>query len=294
MLAELNNYIAGRYGLIKMDGEPRPVYGPDAFRDLGETAYPCFVVDLIDLDIDQRLNRPHIEVFEPSAEQATVQLSGQFAQLLRAQVCGSNAGPFAVVMDECDRLSFRTGHDGAWGDVQTVPFIDGSRDAWEVARSCNYWANGIVATAIAGRLWLETAEPATDLEILDVEHSAHEVLGLTPGVQSYLTRTGPASYTVRKYPTPVILKYQTEILATKRDQYLGLMPLFVNALPDGHWPRVGGQAPHFEFVGGQNLDGLDKPEWRTAFRYDVSQVWLDALTAYQVASILAVEAEFTA
>jgi len=107
---------------------------------------------------------------------------------------------------------------------------------------------------------------------------------------------GPASWTVRPAPTPITLDYQFEAQATIRSQANGLFLMHLEALPmpyrveiEGCWVRIQPH-PHRPVIIEEEDAG--KPVFRMIQRYEVSNVWIDRLTSYEVLSIAGVDPEF--
>jgi hypothetical protein len=304
----INEYIVGRLRQIKMpvvltdpppdplpDPEPIMVYPPDPQRDLGEMQLPCLAVSLIDVRPDVEISKPGHEVFIPSTETVTTTLDEHFGKQLFASIVSSKQEPYQIA-EGADQLRFRVGKANEWQPDQVVTLMQGVRDAWEISRSINLLTRGVEArptrTALPAnfeegdfRLRLETIESGLDIEILETEDSAHEALGLSLGVSSHLTRTGPASWTVRPYPSPFELYYQVDLRTADEGQARVLPAFVMEALPERFRPKINSQFPVFTADKPQNLDELAKPEYWTAFRWRVSHVWLDRLTGYTVKPI---------
>ena len=93
------------------------------------------------------------------------------------------------------------------------------------------------------------------------------------------TITGPESWTWSKYPTPVQLHYQLDLLASNLTHMTAMQTLMVEAFPPAYEPTINGYAVRFEPYGDQSiLDDLENPLFRTVYRYVVSNVWIDRLT----------------
>ena len=90
---------------------------------------------------------------------------------------------------------------------------------------------------------------------------------------------GPESWTWAKYPTPVKLYYQLDLLASNLAHMTVMQSLMFEAFPPGYEPTVSGYAIRFEPYGDQSiLDDLENPLFRTVYRYVVSNAWIDRLT----------------
>jgi hypothetical protein len=305
----VSDYIVARLRRIKLDGVPITVYEPDAERPQGETVYPHLAVSLVGEMKCAELNPEHEEVFVPSAETRTISVPEHLACRLRACVIGSKQEPYQIVEGTSDQLLLRVGLPSGWVPTgyltsppdQPVTLIvqldlaknDRPLDAWEVARHIATWTTGIQADVWDGRLRLKPTSPGVDLEILECEHSAYEVLGLTPGIYRHTEQVGPVSYTVKPAATPWKLLYQVDRQAVSKEHAKALDSFIMDCFPRGHWPVLGPNlAPIWSPVEPKNLDELAKPEWWTAFRWWVGPVPIDRKTSYQVKSIGSVTMEW--
>ncbi len=291
MIQAVTDYVLAPFQKIKRpDGSSLKVYPPDEYRDLGQAELPCLALSLNIAPKDE-LDRPHHKIFLPSDEQQTITIPEQFGHSFHAEVAASNAEPYVIEAGR-DLIAFRVGTPGAWGPDEMIVLPPGSRAAWEIARAGNYYATSIKADYWAGTIYIRTAKPGMDLEILETDGSAYEVLGLTPGVVSHLTRTGPVSYTVKPHPMPVIFHYEVELRAAEKAQRDALLPMVMNLFPENHWPTINGQSPHFRRSDHKDLDELVNPEWWSVFMLEADCIWLDRKDAYQVGSIVEPAVEF--
>jgi hypothetical protein len=286
MLAAVDRYIADKLHPLKLDGEPVPVYGPDAFRALGEKVTPCFSIELTECMEDKRLSRPHLTRFVPSDDLTSITVPERWGYLFKAELLGTEFGPFHIEEGVNDILKVRVGTENAWGEVHTFSFLPGIWESRVLARAINAMAPNVKAWPLNGRICLETFFANIDLEILADDRSAHETFGIPLGVRSHLMRTGPASYRVEPVPIPVILTYQIGQHATTKAHAHALLRYSANIIRDGHWPTINGQNPIFWHHQVENMDELANPSFLTLFRYRVEQVWLPALSFYEVSSIL--------
>lgn len=286
MLSAIDQYLADKFTRLRLDGEPVPVKGPDAFRLLGETAPPCFSIELTGCMEDERLSRPHLTRFVPLEERSSITVPEQWGYLFKAELFGSEAGPFTIEAGVNDALLVRVGTENAWGEALTFSFPEGTWEARDLANAISAQAPNVRPWAVNGHVCLETLRANIDLEILADDRSVHETLGMPLGVCSHLTRTGPVGYRVEPVPIPVILIYQIGQHATTKAHANALIGFSTNIIRDGHWPTINGQNPVFWHHDVENMDELVNPEFLTLFRYRVEQVWLSALTFYEVSSIL--------
>lgn len=105
--------------------------------------------------------------------------------------------------------------------------------------------------------------------------------------------TGPASWTRRAYPTPVTLYYQLDLLASNLTHMTAMRQLMFEAFPPGYEPKIGDYYVRFMESGDQTiLDDLENPLFRTVYRYEVCNVWIDRLTSYTTPSINEAALEF--
>jgi hypothetical protein len=286
MLSAIDQYIVDRLTPLKLDDTSVPIYGPDAFRELGETAPPCFSIELTECVEDERLSRPHLTRFVPSEELTSITVPEQWGFLFKAELLGTESGPFTIEQGVNDALKIRVGTENAWGETLIFSFLPGTWDARDIAYAINGMAPNVKAWALNRRVCLETSTPNIDLEILADDRSAHETFGMPLGVRSHLMRTGPVSYRVEPVPIPVILTYQIGQHATTKAHANALLRFSANIIRDGHWPTINGQTPIFWHHSVENMDELVNPSFLTLFRYRVEQVWLSALTFYEVSGIL--------
>lgn len=104
--------------------------------------------------------------------------------------------------------------------------------------------------------------------------------------------TGPASWTFGPPPTPIELYYQIDLIATTQAHADALLVMLLEALPCPYRPKIGTRnvliVPNGPPV---NLDELEKPCFRTAARYTVSNVWIDRKDKFTKPSIADVEME---
>ena len=110
----------------------------------------------------------------------------------------------------------------------------------------------------------------------------------TIDVQAYMGGgqiTGPVSYTVKPWPTPVVVTYEIQTLATKKTHADYLLMAMLSAIPPDYSPSIGGCAPMFCHDKPIVLDDLAKPEFRTSYLYDVRPVWIDRIEAWSAAPI---------
>lgn len=87
--------------------------------------------------------------------------------------------------------------------------------------------------------------------------------------------TGTLIYETRPYPTPVKLFYQIDVLAANKVDYLAMVSAILTAFPPRYMATVSGRKVYFNMEGDpQNLSELANPLFRTAVRYEVSDVMI--------------------
>ena len=99
--------------------------------------------------------------------------------------------------------------------------------------------------------------------------------------------TGPAEWTVKPCPVPHKLHLQLDLVAAVDAHALAMGLMMLEAiptpynfeLPDGRWAHM---VPAGDPI---NLDHLEAPLFRTAYRYEITGVWIDRQAAYVVPSI---------
>jgi len=106
------------------------------------------------------------------------------------------------------------------------------------------------------------------------------------------TITGPASWEWSKYPTPMIMRYQVDILSSIRSHVSAIELLMLEALPEKYTPTIN-NIPVSIILDGEpiNLDELENPLFRSAFRYEITNVWVNRLVSNTVPSISRLELE---
>ncbi len=89
-----------------------------------------------------------------------------------------------------------------------------------------------------------------------------------------VTITGPDSWTHRKWPLPHNLYYQIDLIATDNDEAYALYLGLAEAIPTPYMFRIGSCAVKMTMIGKPaNLDEAEKPLFRSAYSYKVSNVW---------------------
>jgi len=105
--------------------------------------------------------------------------------------------------------------------------------------------------------------------------------------------TGPASWTWKQCPIPVEMIYQVDLEAVETAHMQALMLLINEALPMPLTAAINGQNVRILPQGHPtNLDELEKPLFRTAFRYLVTNVWIERLAGMTKPSIAEVDMDF--
>jgi hypothetical protein len=113
-----------------------------------------------------------------------------FQQALSGRVTGSEIGPFAITTGANDAFKVRVGVPAAWGAEQTVTLQQGAaRTAQEVCDNINSGSNGLNATVVAGKIYLEAVAVGNDLEIMAVANDAYSALGFVAGVSAHTEGT---------------------------------------------------------------------------------------------------------
>jgi hypothetical protein len=106
--------------------------------------------------------------------------------------------------------------------------------------------------------------------------------------------TGPAEWTWKKCPTPVEMIYQVDLETAEEAHMQALLLLILEALPVPYTAAINGQNVRILPEGTPtNLDELAKPLFRTAFRYLVTNVWIERLAGMTKPSIAEVDMEFS-
>jgi len=105
--------------------------------------------------------------------------------------------------------------------------------------------------------------------------------------------TGPAQWTWKPFPTPIVLTYQIDLLATVSDHIPSLLPFVFEVLPTPSRPTVNGQKILIASQGNPMvLDDLEPPEFRLAIRLEVRDLWIDRVSAWTKPGIRDLSAEF--
>jgi len=97
---------------------------------------------------------------------------------------------------------------------------------------------------------------------------------------------GPESWSWKKLPTPVFLTYQVDLLAEQQGHVDGLLLALFEAFPIPYRAEVDGGTILMLQVGDTiNLNELEKPLFRTAIRYEISNIWVDRAKTFEVPGI---------
>jgi hypothetical protein len=98
--------------------------------------------------------------------------------------------------------------------------------------------------------------------------------------------TGPDSWTGRQWPIPHKLFYQIDLLATDQDEAYNLYLGLAEALPIPYTFRIGECAvTMLEDGNPANLNELERPLFRSAYRYKVKNVWTQRSSSWVVPGI---------
>ena len=109
-----------------------------------------------------------------------------------------------------------------------------------------------------------------------------------------ITITGPDSWTHRKWPLPHNLFYQIDLLATDQDEAYSLYFGLSEALPIPYFFRIGSCAVKMtETSKPANLDDVEKPLFRSAYSYKVSNVWTTRSISETVPGIKSIDRQLS-
>lgn len=128
------------------------------------------------------------------------------------------------------------------------------------------------------------ARPAIEIAVASAAEMTIDVppqMALATGV----TATGPASYTIKPFPTPITVFYHVHALATKKSHADQLQLGLLQAFPPGLSPTIEGQHPVVITGDIENMDELDVPLFAAVTSLSIGTVWVDRLEAYDTASI---------
>jgi hypothetical protein len=144
---------------------------------------------------------------------------------------------------------------------------------------------------------IDIARARPNVEIF-VPSDAKGTVVVPPSMGEPSQISGPLSWTRKPYPTPVIVKYEIQTLATDKQHADYLTAMIFQAIPVGYQPEIddqyGAQYPLFMYGKPINMDDLSLPEFRTAFIVTVSDVWLDRLEQFTHTSIQKLDFDLTA
>ena len=113
-----------------------------------------------------------------------------FTPALSGRFTGSEIGPFAIVLNTDDKIKLRVRTGGTWGDDQTVTLTAAaSKTAQAVCDEINAQTDGINATVVNGKIYVEASAVGDDVELLAVTHDAYSALGLSEGVFAHSAGT---------------------------------------------------------------------------------------------------------
>ena len=100
------------------------------------------------------------------------------------------------------------------------------------------------------------------------------------------TITGPSAWTVRKFPIPVRVDYQVDVLASQLGHRDYLELALIEALPYVFRAEIEGQQVHFlQDESPTILDDLEAPLFRSVYRYTVSNIWITRTSSMDISSI---------
>lgn len=161
--------------------------------------------------------------------------------------------------------------------IQVYPYIP-DQDKDETKMPCY---------AFARQYWKVNAKKAHDSEIfIPSEETITQLVPPNPGLGDPVEVTGPASWTVKPFPTPIDICYEFRTRATNsqhRDQLaLKAIQLFHGAI----CLHVGDQRPLVMLGEPHNLDQRAKPLFEMSTLLWVYEVWVERLESYTVPSIL--------
>lgn len=128
---------------------------------------------------------------------------------------------------------------------------------------------------------LERARPCEELFI----PSEDEVTIEFPIYQGGGTMTGPASFTVKPYPTPVKLLVQLDVRTASKNHAVDLTSIVYDLFPIHHSALINDFHVRFGVPKIETLDELARPHFWTAYRWWCRNVWIDRLTSYEVSSL---------
>lgn len=101
------------------------------------------------------------------------------------------------------------------------------------------------------------------------------------------TLTGPSAWTVSKFPIPVSIDYQVDVMASQLAHRDYLEIALLEALPYVFRAEVDGQHVHFHQDETPTImDDLEVPLFRSVYRYTVNNIWIPRTSVMDVSSIL--------
>jgi hypothetical protein len=103
--------------------------------------------------------------------------------------------------------------------------------------------------------------------------------------------TGPISYTVTPYPTPIDIHYQIDIYATDRDHADYMLHYIYEALPIGYQPKIDNRYLLIVPLDPVVLNELEHPLFRTSMRYRICDVYLDRIETRQATAITVIDTD---
>jgi hypothetical protein len=103
------------------------------------------------------------------------------------------------------------------------------------------------------------------------------------------TSSGPQSYVVTPYPTPVDVLYEIMAFATNKNDNTFLIEMIFQAFPPGFSTQIGDYYPVFMYGKPIVSDHLELPLYQTSYLLTVTDLWLDRLDSSTLPSITSVE-----
>jgi len=89
--------------------------------------------------------------------------------------------------------------------------------------------------------------------------------------------SGPTSFTVKPYSTPIDIMYEIVALSTKKEDNNYLLEMMYQTFPPGYTAQIGDHFPLFYHGTPIISDQLGLPLYKTSFLLEVTDIWIDRL-----------------
>lgn len=121
----------------------------------------------------------------------------------------------------------------------------------------------------------EHARPSAQIFVPSVEQQTIQVRDFSKR-NALISMTGPVSYTVKPYPTPIKITYEIHTLATRQVDTDFMIENVISLFPPGYSDVIDTYPVTFWMEEGQCVNQLDLPLYRTMILLKVHGLYLDS------------------